>query len=183
MARNKPRLLLALYARPKNPNSSHYALFIMPKHAADKQRRGLSATKLHALNALQVVKGEAVQPWRFERTSTADLNDERRLLACVVVAKITDETAVARTLEAVPLYQDDNPDQAKAQSFDCVAWVREAIGRLKGSKAIASLPSFDTVQHEALGYLARKRHQSRWSEPYEYGVPIFDLVQGSEIIR
>lgn len=31
MRRNKPRLQLALYARPKHPESLHYALFVTPK--------------------------------------------------------------------------------------------------------------------------------------------------------
>jgi hypothetical protein len=62
MPRNKPRLQLALYARPKHPETYHYALFVAPKSAEGP------IMKHHVKNTLQVdVSGQATQPWRYER--------------------------------------------------------------------------------------------------------------------
>lgn len=179
MPRNKPLLLLALYARPKHPDGHHYALMITEK--PDKQPSAFSATKFHALNTLHSSSVEASQPWRCETTSIADVSAERRLLACIVIAKVQDEASAVQILGSIPVYQHDDPDQEKAAAFDCAAWVREAVARLRSSSAVASMMAFEEIEQSALRYVAKKTHEGCWTHAARPGVPMLDLLQGREL--
>ncbi|QRD85411.1 hypothetical protein F9C07_2254184 [Aspergillus flavus] len=92
--RNKPRLLLALYARPKYPESYHYALLITPKITAVQNTKSLRATKYHVKNTIENIKDRISQPWRFERVVIDDINLEPWLLTCVVIGKVVSQEHV-----------------------------------------------------------------------------------------
>lgn len=179
MPRNKPRLLLALYARPKHPDRHHYALLISEKPG--KQPPGFSATKFHALNTLQNISGGVSQPWRYESTRIPDVSAEHRLLACIVIAKVLGEASAIRTMESVPVYQRDDPDREAAAAFDCVAWVRAAFTQLRTSTAVAALTDFEEIERSALRYVAQKNNEGRWTHAVRPGVPMLDLLQGREL--
>ncbi|KAF1959320.1 hypothetical protein CC80DRAFT_533484 [Byssothecium circinans] len=182
MPRNKPRLQLALYARPKHPGSYHYALFISPK--STKQQQANSATKHHVKNTLQNISGELAQPWRYERLAISDVQLEQRLLVRIVVAKVTSPDALDRILETVPVYQVDDPDQAKAQSFSCSRWVRAALEELGRQGAVAALGEWEEIHKKAVEYVERKKEVGRWSAGWkgEVGVPMLDLLDGREVV-
>lgn len=76
--RNKPRLLLTLYARPKHPESYHYALLICPKITAAQNTKPLRATKYHVKNTIENINDRISQPWRFEQSMNDDINLEPR---------------------------------------------------------------------------------------------------------
>jgi hypothetical protein len=187
MPRNKPRLQLALYARPKHPSTYHYALFISPKRA-QRARSADSATKHHVKNTLQNVSGELTQPWRYERLAVPDVRLEQRLLVRVVIAKITTTTspeALDRILEAVPVYQVDDHGPNRGQSFTCSTWVRAALEELRTQGAVAGLGEWEAIQSKALEYVERKTEEGRWSADWkgEIGVvPMLDLLTGREVV-
>ncbi|KAF1915358.1 hypothetical protein BDU57DRAFT_518296 [Ampelomyces quisqualis] len=181
MPRHKPRLQLALYARPKHPGTYHYALLISPKSTQKQQAN--SATTHHVKNTLQNISGELTQPWRYERLAISDVQLEQRLLVRVVIAKVTSPDALERILEAVPVYQVDDPDQAKAQSFTCLTWIRTALEELGVQGAVAGLGEWEEVQKKALEYVETKKDMGRWSAGWkgEAGVPMLDLLDGREV--
>ncbi|KAF2253518.1 hypothetical protein BU26DRAFT_515866 [Trematosphaeria pertusa] len=182
MPRNKPRLQLALYARPKHPGTYHYALFISQK--STKQQQANSATKHHVKNTLQNISGELTQPWRYERLAISDVQLEQRLLVRIVIAKVTSPDALERILEAVPVYQIDDPDRAKAQSFTCLTWVRAALEELGRQGAVAGLGEWEGIHKKALEYVERKKDMGRWDAGWkgEAGVPMLDLLDGREVV-
>lgn len=181
MPRNKPRLLVAFYSRPKHPDSYHYALLLTPK--LNRNQTSFPATKFHALNTLQNISGELSSPWRYERSSVADVSSERRLLVCVVIAKVIDENLLEQMLKNVPVYQKDDAARAKAEASDCVAWVREALDQLQRSAAVSRLTTFDEIERQALEYVACKKDEGRWSSHPQPGVPVLDLLQGCELVE
>ena len=186
MPRNKPRLQLALYARPRHPGTYHYALFVCPKSTTKQQQHANnSAIKHHVKNTFQNVSGELTQPWRYERLAISDVQLEQRLLVRIIIAKVTSLDALERILEAVPVYQIDDPDQEKAQLFNCLTWVRAALEELGGQGAVAELGEWEGIQKQALEYVERKKELGRWSVGWkgEAGVPMLDLLNGREVVE
>lgn len=193
MVRNKPRLELALYARPKHAGTYHYALFIAPKSRIhQKKKNGIapSATKFHVKNTLQEVDGQIEQPWRFESVHIPDLTQEPRLLVCLVIGKIvsTDDEAVERVLRGVPIYQVDDEDQEKAQLFTCRTWVRAALEELRESGVVAGMADWNIIQQRGVEYVAKKNLEGRWEVGWGggqggLGIPTKDLLVGRELIH
>ncbi|OAL56809.1 hypothetical protein IQ07DRAFT_617321 [Pyrenochaeta sp. DS3sAY3a] len=183
MPRNKPRLQLALYSRPKHPGTYHYALLISPK--STKKQQANSATKHHVKNTLQNISGELTQPWRYEHLVISDVQLEQRLLVRIVIAKVTYQDALEKILEAVPVYQADGPDQVKGQSFNCSSWVRAALEELGRQGAVAGLGEWEEIQKKALEYVERKKEAGRWSSDWngEVGVPMLDLLDEREVVE
>jgi hypothetical protein len=182
MHRNKLRLQLALYARPKHPGTYHYALFISSK--GPKKQIVNSATKYHVKNTLRTIAGKAVQDWRFERVDVSNILLEHRLLVRIVIAKMTSTDAFESILEAVPIYQVNDPNQVHAQSFSCLTWVRAALEELRNQGAVVKLREWDSIQKNALEYVERKIKEGRWNGVWagEAGVPTLDLLSGKEIV-
>lgn len=184
MPRNKPRLHLALYARPKYPDSPHYALFITPKIHLQRKSTIL-ATKFHVKNTLQNIDGELSQPWRFERISVPDLSQDPRLLACFVIGKIQPKSleSVENVISQVRVYQVDDPDQVKAQLFNCRTWVKDVLDELSGSDHVAGLTDWETVDKKALEYVKEKKGEGRWDAGRSGGnPPVMDLLTGMELV-
>lgn len=180
MPRNKPRLQLALYARPKFPGTYHYALFVCPKNA--RQQHSPVVTKHHALNTLQVIAGEAAQPWRYER-STVDVDNERYFLVRVIIGKVTSLEALDGILKAVPVYQVHDRREGDAQAFSCKTWVRAALEDLRGQGAVGGLGQWDEIQRESLQYVEDQKAEGRWSEGGKLEVPVLDLSDGRRMAR
>ncbi|CAK1354250.1 unnamed protein product [Cercospora beticola] len=181
MTRNKPRLQLAVYARPKHPESPHYALFVAPKHDT------VPVVKHHVKNTWQVDdSGHASCPWRYERTVIASLENEPRLLARVVVAKVLQSAEeIQQIFDSIPIYTEDEGIVAAegAASFSCKSWVKDAWEALRRRNAISSkFDDWDVVEREARGYVETKRQQGRWDTSWKgaAGVPLMDLLEGQE---
>ncbi|KAM3415799.1 hypothetical protein BST61_g11608 [Cercospora zeina] len=175
--------MLALYARPKHPGTYHYALFIAP-------RSGLGpTTKHHVKNTLQVdIAGQAAQPWRYEQTNIQDVTNEQRLLAQIVIAKVTSSLNRAQEiLQTVPVYQVDDVDSPDgANPFSCRTWVRDAFGELRKQGALKpQTEDWEDVERKALEYLDKKRGQGRWESTWKggKGVPLIDLLEGIELVK
>lgn len=183
MPRNKDRLQLALYARPKHPGSPHYALFIAPKNAQGP------ITKHHVKNTLTTnASGETIQPWRYERTTITDVEAEPRLLARIIIAKVAAKSSddIQRILDSMPIYQVEDLDKAEAQTFTCKTWVGDVLRELGSQGALAADPGeWDVVEREALAYLGRKRKQGRWDVTWKgrSGLPLMDLLEGKEVVE
>jgi hypothetical protein len=181
MPRNKSRLQLALYARPKQPGTCHYALFVSPK--STKQKLANSATKHHVKNTVQNISGEVTQPWRYERLAISNVQLEPRLLIRIIIAKITSPDTLEGILGAARVYQIDDSNQAEAQSFSCLTWVQAALEELSRQGAVVGLGEWEEIQKKAAEYVERKRAAGRWNgdSKGEVGVPMLDLLNGREI--
>jgi len=182
MPRNKNRFQLALYARPKHPGSYHYAFFVAPKNSQGP------VTKHHVKNTLQIdASGDAIQPWRYERTTITSVEAEPRLLARIIIAKVAKSSDdVQRILESVPIYQVEDLDKAEAQTFTCRTWVRDVLRELSKQGALATnLGEWEVVEREALEYLDKKRAQGRWDVTWKggSGTPLMDLLEGKELVE
>lgn len=182
MPRNKARLQLALSARPKHHGTYHYALLIAPKCTRHKQIN--AATKHHVKNTIENVSGKISQPWRYERLDVSEVRLEQRLLVRIIIAKVISPPTLEGILEAVPLRQIDDPDQAAAQQFTCLTWVRSALEAARIQSAITGLGEWDEIQRKALAFVQEKKQLGRWNEDWkgEEGMPMLDLLDGSEII-
>lgn len=185
MARNKPRLQLALYARPKHPESYHYALFISPKNNL------LSATKHHVKNTFQTTSsGEVTQPWRYERLTVPDVMQEQRLLVRVIIGKVVTSTdGLEGILEALPVYQVDEigvggDGKEIVKEFSCRTWVRDAVEELVQQGAIIGMGTWDEMREKAEDYVRRKKARGRWEVGWEGkpGIPMLDLSSGEEVV-
>lgn len=116
--RDKKRLYIAYYLRPKHPDVPHQALMVGPKRISDNS----SFTKFHVKNTLQILDGGAAQPWIYEMVEISDLRSDIRLLALACVGKVvTPLRSIRDTLESIPIYQIDDPDVVKAKDFNCVS--------------------------------------------------------------
>ena len=181
MPRNKPRLQLALYARPKHPCTYHYALFVSPK--STKQKLINSAIKHHVKNTVQNISGEVTQPWRYECLAISNVQLEPRLLVRIVIAKITSPDTLEGILRDARIYQIDDSNQAKAQLFSCSTWVQAVLEELNRQGAIVGLGEWEDIQKKAVEYVERKRAAGRWNGGLkgETGVPMLDLLNRREI--
>lgn len=180
--RNKPRLHLAIYARPKYPDTYNYALFIRPKPT-----NAPSALKFHVHNNLQKTDDIISQPWLFETIDIPNIALEPRLLACIVVEKIlVPLERVHQILRGVPTHHADDPS-GQDKAYDCVKWIQLAISALRRANAVSNNGfSWDGIREEALRFMRRKKHEKRWETGWKGGrqedVATFDMLTGDEVI-
>lgn len=184
MTRNKHRLLLALYARPQFPNSTHYALLLTPKifqqHRDKKQL--ITGFKYHARNILTMINGEPDIPWRKEIVYCHNLDTEPNLLVCGVIAKVKDVTRFEAVLHHTPVYQIDDFDTDMARSFNCASFVKDAFQRLRKESVVTRWADFSKAEEELLAYMREYRERGRWGTATHYDiVPVLDLMTHKEL--
>lgn len=182
---SKPRLQLALYARPKYPDTYHYALLV--SSSPTKNSTATSITKHHVKNTLQNTAGLLSQPWVCESESITNLSEESRLLACIVIAKLTISVdGVNAIIRETTIYQTDDPS-GKGQTFDCVEWVRLALEQLKKAGALAEPKlDWDFMCEQSLHYVERKKKEGRWQIRWTGGnmdsIATYDMLKSKEIV-
>lgn len=180
--RNKPRLHLALYARPKHPDTYHYALLIRPKPS-----NAPAALKFHVHNKLQKTDDLISQPWLYETIDIPDVSLEPRLLACIAIEKILVPLGlINQILREVPIQQTDDPS-GQGKAFDCVKWLQLAIPALRRADAVSNNGfTWDGIREEALRYMRRKKQEKRWEVGWKGGrqedVATFDMLTGEEVV-
>ena len=180
--RNKPRLHLALYARPKYPDIYHYALLIRSKSS-----NAPAALKFHVHNKLQKADDIVSQPWLYETIDIPNISLEPRLLACIVIEKILVPLGrVNQILREVPIQQSDDAC-GPGQDFDCLKWIQLAILALRRADAVSNNGfTWDGIREEALRYMRRKKQERRWEVGWKGGrqedVATFDMLTGEEIV-
>lgn len=180
MPRNKPRLELALYARPKHPGTYHYALFTAPKTMEGP------LAKHHSKNTLQIdASGEATAPWRYEQTTIDKIESESRLLVRVIIAKVLKPgDRAALVLDNIPVHQINGVDNADSEIFTCRTWARDELLELRKQGVVSTeLGGWEDVERMALQYVDRKREQRRWDSAWTGSteVPTMDLLEGKEV--
>ena len=160
MARNKPRLHIALYARPGLPNSYHYALIVSSKDGSS------DIVMYHVTNARRSTQGLPSQRWRHEKFTLNSLSGEPWLLVLVTVAKVlVPLDDVTEILQSVPVYQPE--DGEKYEKFSCVEWVRAAIQRLDEETAIAGdarMNNWAWLDEEAVKFVQEQKAEGRWDD-------------------
>jgi hypothetical protein len=91
-----------------------------------------------------------------------DLNQEPRVLVCVVIGKVLSAVCAERVLCETPVYQVDDVDQDKAAAFNCREWVVDPLERLRGSDAVSSVFARGKVERNAVEYVDEKKNMGRW---------------------
>lgn len=181
MPRNKQRILLALYARPKYPNSPHYALLLTPKIKRWTKKQPIAATKYQVKHIVTMINGQPDIPWRKDIAYIGDINRDQDLLVCGVIAKVLDPVRTEILLHQTPVYQVDDPDEDKARSFDNVEFVKDAVRRVRDAGAV-TWTDWSKAEEDLLAYMRKYREQGRWSSSGHRGsVPIIDLMTGKEL--
>ena len=175
MARNKPRLHIALYARPGLPNSYHYALIVSSKD------RTSDIVMYHVTNARRSSQGVPSHRWRHEKFTLNSLSGEPRLLVLVTIAKVLvpiDE--VTEILRTVPVYQAE--DGENYEKFSCAQWAKTGFQRLYEEAAIAcdaGVKSWARLDQEALKFVEEQKAQGSWDDHGWTGnreIPCLDLL-------
>ena len=171
--RNKPRLCLALYARPKHPGTYHYALLVCPK------KLGLAADKYHVKNNAGLISHQS-QPWSYETGNVQDLSQEYLLLARFVIAKVTKPEKIDAVLRRVPLYHEEKD---VADVFTCLTWVHLAAAKLRDAGVVSRLQPWHSIRGRAVRYVEQKKLAGRWDadssgRPLRPSVPTVDLLRG-----
>ena len=174
--KNKPRLCLALYARPKHPGTYDYALLVCPK------KLGFTADKFYVKNAVKIINGAVSHTWAYEAAKIEDLLQEHHLLARIVIAKVLEIQRVDGVLRRVPLYPAQrNGDEDGSEVATCVTWVHLALAKLRDAGVVSHLQPWDAIRGRAVFYVEQKKMTGRWDEesakPPMPSVPTLDLLQ------
>ncbi|KAE8149261.1 hypothetical protein BDV25DRAFT_4511 [Aspergillus avenaceus] len=178
MPSNKDRLYVALYARggaptmPGKEDTYHWALIIGPKI----ETQGKMGVRYHAKERPKVGGGSE---WFFEERE-CPLTATSMLLVRVMIGKVEDGNRLVQTLRTTPIRQNQ-------VGWNCVAWVREALEKLKadGRSLGTSVIDWETVRNESMSYCQRKKDQHRFDGHGNFDMakaPTYDLVERKEII-
>ncbi|VBB78305.1 Putative protein of unknown function [Podospora comata] len=178
MARNKPRLYVALYARggaarmPGGEDGYHWALITGPKREADASR----GKRYHAKEPRPGV-------WEYSEQNTGTAST-LMILVRIRIAKVKNMVRLEQVLRSVPI-------RVGQPGWNCVEWVREALSALAGDgKALGtSRIDWQTVRVTAMRYVRQKAAEHRFdgrARPGQFNprvVPTFDLLAGREVIQ
>lgn len=174
-ASNKDRVYVALYARGgQDPNTFHWAIIVGPKEEVEGGR----GYRYHARQRLDPTRPGRML-WVYEALEIP-LVQTSMLLGRIMIAKVTDNTQLRRTLAAVPVVQHD-------PLWTCRIWVKNAIAALEADrKSLGTrVTNWTTIEQIANDYINRKRAQRRYdgSRVWAPGtVPTFDLLENKESI-
>lgn len=181
MARNKQRVLLALYARPTQPNSPHHAIIVTPKIKARNKPRIITGTRYHAHSVLKIINGQPDIWWQKEISYVENLDEELSLLVCGVIGKVVNPNLAETILYDTRVYQADDIDRDQARLFDSVQFAKDAVWRLRDAEAITAV-NWAKAQEELMDYMRKYRDNGRWRSGIVWPrVPIIDLMKGKEL--
>lgn len=181
MARNKQRVLLALYLRPTQPNSPHYAIIVTPKIKGPNRPRIITGTRYHAHSVLTMVEGQPDVRWHKEISYVQNLDEEPSLLVCGVVGKVVNPNLAETLLYDTRVYQADDVHRDQARQFDSAHFAKDALWRLRDAGAITAI-NWAKAQEEVLAYMRKYRDKGRWRTRFVWPhVPIIDLMKGKEL--
>ena len=124
--------------------SYHWALIVGPKI----ETPGKIGMRYHAK---ELPKAGGGSEWYFDG-SKCQLTPTSMLLVRVMIGKVEDGNSLAQILSTTPIRQNK-------VGWNCVAWVREALERLKADgKALGtSVIDWEAVRNESMSYCQRKK--------------------------
>ena len=176
MLSNKDRLYIALYARgvPEEPDTYHWALMVCPKANPRRSTRGV---RYHVKNTIQL--SGSGRPWVFEQKQLSAFTTQL-LLARVLIAKVQNSAAVLRTVQTVPLVQND-------RNWTCRIWVREALAQLNrdGVLGRSKVTNWQAIENKCKQFVASKKAAGRWRDRGKWKddeTPTWDMLQGRETV-
>lgn len=99
------------------------------------------------------------------------------LLARVLIAKVEDEKRLFQVLRNVPIIQGDD-------NWRCRHWVIDAIAALDADgKAVGtSILEWQTIQSAGEEFVRKKLAAGRYEENLSGPRPLFDLLNGKEVV-
>ncbi|TKA64549.1 hypothetical protein B0A49_09935 [Cryomyces minteri] len=157
---------------PGKEDTYHWALIVGPKDEKETSRGYRIHVKDTSLSSQEKV-------WVLEERESS-MQATGQLLIRVLVAKITDRDRLLRSLRTVPIVKGD-------ASWNCVSWVKEALGILReDGKAIGtSKLDWQTVRDTAMAYCQRKRNDHRFDGKARFDMSkaaTYDLLEMKETI-
>ncbi|OJZ82151.1 hypothetical protein ASPFODRAFT_64201 [Aspergillus luchuensis CBS 106.47] len=175
MPSDKDRLYVALYARggaptmPGKEDTYHWALIVGPKI----EGQGKTGVRYHAREKMKTGGSE----WVFEERECS-LAPTNMLLVRVIVGKVTNKDSLVQILRSTPIRQNQ-------AGWNCVAWVREALQRLRadGTALGTSVIEWETVRAAAMSYCQKKKDQHRFDGQGNFDLrkaPTYDLIEQRE---
>ncbi|KAI2621833.1 hypothetical protein GGR54DRAFT_639165 [Hypoxylon sp. NC1633] len=173
MATNKKRLYLAVYPSSGTSCSSevryHLAFLIGPKAGGTS---AVAGTRYH-------VKIRPGQGWKFIEDTLSDVQSSVRLLARIVIAKITDRSRLVDIFRSTVIVQND-------LRFDCRTWIIDALQniRLDGNVVGTAELNWENIEHRAHRYVAEKTEAGRYEQGQDMTrpKPTWDMLDRKEII-
>ncbi|RMZ67768.1 hypothetical protein GMOD_00010404 [Pyrenophora seminiperda CCB06] len=184
MTANKDRLYVGLHARsgaakmPGGEDKYHWSLIIGPKNPAKHS----TGQRHHAKSSIQIVDGVAKNVWVYEERASS-LQPTSAMLVCIVIGKVIDGARLREVFAATPVRGND----AECGGWNCVAWVKEALGCAAGDgKALGRCKiEWDHVRDTAMWYVAKKAAEHRFDGQGEFDtskVPMWDAMEGRELV-
>lgn len=159
----------------------HWALLIGPK----VESANTHVRRFHALERMSRPdpEGPVVSSWRFEERQLPG-GPAAMLLVRVMVGKVNHISVAEELLRRVPVRSRD------VDGWNCVAWVKEAIERLRESEgAMAScVQDWEDMKQDALAFVRAKKAAHRFDGKAEEGifdkdkVPTYDALLKRELI-
>lgn len=132
--------------------------------------------RYHAKDAPAVLRSDV---WAFEEKETSMMATNAQLVR-VVIGKVTNSERLIEILRNVPVIQNDS-------TWNCVAWVRDALQALRtDGKAIGTRQlDWVTVRDKALAYCEEKKTKHRFDGQGRFDMKYpatYDLLIGKETI-
>jgi hypothetical protein len=165
----------------RQPDSYHWALFLAPKDASQKNADSVRYTKYHIKNTIDNTHSGPSPPWRYERVDVDDISDEPFLLVQIVVGKVLDVALLERVLEYTPIYQEDDPDEDMANRFSCRTWLADALERLRKEQVVSCVPEWSAVEAAGVNYVQKKKNEGWWDLKMPQAIPVYDMLTEEEL--
>lgn len=130
-------------------------------------------------HAKEFINARGDLEWTFEERQST-LQATHMLLVRVLIGKVEDCSRIAVILRTTPIRPD-------VEGWNCVAWVMEALERVKADgKALGtSVLDWETVRNESMEYCQRKKDQHRFDGQRKFTSrlpPTYDLIERKETI-
>ncbi|KAI1383018.1 uncharacterized protein F4822DRAFT_89658 [Hypoxylon trugodes] len=173
MVFNKKRLYIALYPSPIAEDGLlkyHWSFLIGPKY---EDKGEVPGTRYH------VKKVPTTGKWMYEARPLQNIQGEIRLLARVLIAKVTDEQRLIKIFQDTPILDNNS-------KFNSLSWVIDAFSRISKNREAVGTAILDwkKVEDKTRTYVERKAAEGRYSigQDMTKPKPTWDMLAGAEII-
>ncbi|KAK7736201.1 hypothetical protein SLS53_007231 [Cytospora paraplurivora] len=181
----KDRLYIALYARggeslmPGGEDKYHWALLAGPKN----ENAHSKGKRFHIKEIIESINGRTQTRWIFEERDIA-MNPTAMILVRIAIGKVMNLERAMAVLRDVPI-------RGNQFGWNCVWWVKEALGLLREEGKTLSRTSatdWTWVRNASMGYVRRKEKEHRFDRDAPLGmfdmsrVATYDLLKTREII-
>jgi hypothetical protein len=129
-------------------------------------------------HANERIMGPDQQEWFFEEREST-MKSTSMLLVRVMVGKVENTAWLVEILRRVPIRQGE-------PGWNCVAWVKEALGFLAADEKTIGTSELDwkKIRDTSMSYVRKKKEQHRFDGTRNFnitGPPTFDMIENIEL--